>query len=66
MFGLLDYETWIIRRGDQVVGQVTLNTSDRTVHLTPHDVEGCVGLPVASHTRLVEWFNWVRNHEQLP
>ncbi len=66
MFGVLDYETWLIRRYAEVVAQVTINTSDRTVHLQVLDKRRCQGLPPASHARLRQWWQWVRDREVLP
>jgi hypothetical protein len=62
MFGLLDYQIWHIYLGARWIGQVTLNTVDRTSTF----IAGDDLLPAYSWMQrghLNGWYRWLQTHQ---
>jgi len=59
MYGLLDYETFIVKYGDTPAGLLTLNHADRSVAYTAYDVRDARYWvpPTLQYRSLLQWVN---------
>jgi len=61
MFGILDYQTFIVKRDNTHIGLITLNHTDRSADLRGIDGEDVL-TEFPDHHGYKWWLKWVNDH----